>query len=99
MATLTYAVTGVASGIGAELAQVLKAQGHRVLGFDIRETTANIDRFIPLDLNDPASIAHAVRIVGEPLDGLCNICNRPKRKRDFEAFYDALSGADICPAS
>jgi len=27
------------------------------------------------------------------------ICNRPKRKRDFEAFYDALSGADICPAS
>jgi len=35
---------------------------------------------------------------GAPLV-FCNICNRPKRKRDFEAFYDALSGADICPAS
>ncbi|WP_417627639.1 SDR family oxidoreductase [Pararhodobacter aggregans] len=79
MATLTYAVTGVASGIGAELAQVLKAQGHRVLGFDIRDTAANLDRFIPLDLNDPVSIAHAARIVGEPLDGLCNNAGLPPR--------------------
>ena len=30
---------------------------------------------------------------------LRNICSRPKRKRGFEAFSDALSGADICPAS
>ena len=27
------------------------------------------------------------------------MCNRPKRKRDFEADLGALSGADMCPAS
>ena len=30
---------------------------------------------------------------------LCNMCNRPKRKRDFEADLGASSGADMCPAS
>lgn len=28
-----------------------------------------------------------------------NMCNRPKRKRSFEADPGALSGADMCPAS
>ena len=34
-----------------------------------------------------------------PSRDLCNMCNRPKRKRDFEADLGALSGADMCPAS
>jgi NAD(P)-dependent dehydrogenase (short-subunit alcohol dehydrogenase family) len=80
MTKLTYAVTGVASGIGAELARILKARGHRVIGFDIRETHQNIDRFVPLDLNQGASIAAAAAQVGEPLDGLCNNAGLPPRE-------------------
>jgi len=80
MVQRTYAVTGVASGIGAELARILSAQGHRVIGFDIRETRANVDRFIPLDLNDEASIAAAAAQVGEGLDGLCNNAGLPPRE-------------------
>lgn len=79
MEKLTYAVTGVASGIGAELAHILTARGHRVIGFDIRETAENIDRFIPLDLNDSESIHEAAQAIGEPLDGLCNNAGLPPR--------------------
>jgi NAD(P)-dependent dehydrogenase (short-subunit alcohol dehydrogenase family) len=79
MSEFTYAVTGVASGIGAELARVLKSHGHRVIGFDLRETNANIDRFIPLDLNDMDNIATAARAVDEPLNGLCNNAGLPPR--------------------
>lgn len=79
MAQLTFAVTGVASGIGAELARILKQRGDRVIGFDIRETQANLDRFIPLDLDDAQSIAEAAAQVGEPLDGLCNNAGLPPR--------------------
>lgn len=79
MQQLTYAVTGVASGIGAELARILTVQGHRVIGFDIQHTVENIDRFIPLDLNDADSIQQAAQAVSEPLDGLCNNAGLPPR--------------------
>lgn len=79
MTQLTYAITGVASGIGAELARILTAQGHRVIGFDITKTDENIARFIPLDLNDADSIAAAAKAVEEPLDGLCNNAGLPPR--------------------
>lgn len=79
MAQKTYAVTGVASGIGAELARILKQRGDRVIGFDLRETSKNLDRFIPLDLNDPDSITHAVAQVDVRLDGLCNNAGLPPR--------------------
>ncbi|WP_299411880.1 coniferyl-alcohol dehydrogenase [uncultured Sulfitobacter sp.] len=75
----TYAVTGVASGIGAQLARILKEQGHTVIGFDIHKTQTNIDRFIPLDLSDPSSIATAAAAIDTPLDGLCNNAGLPPR--------------------
>lgn len=75
----TYAVTGVASGIGAELARILKADGHRVIGFDIAETSQNVDRFVRLDLNDTAAIAAAAAEVEEPIMGLCNNAGLPPR--------------------
>jgi len=34
-----------------------------------------------------------------PSPDLCNMCNRPKRKRYFGANFGAPSGADMCPAS
>lgn len=68
----TYAVTGVATGIGAELARILRAAGHRVIGFDVKDASGTVDHFIPLDLNDPSSIANAAAALDEPIDGLCN---------------------------
>lgn len=73
------AVTGVASGIGAELAGLLGAEGHEVIGFDIREASGNVAQFVPLDLNDPASITAAAEAVQGPLDGLCNNAGLPPR--------------------
>lgn len=75
----TYAVTGVASGIGANLAKTLKSQGHEVIGFDIHETSENLDHFVPLDLNDDASIHAAARGTPCRLDGLCNNAGLPPR--------------------
>ncbi len=75
----TYAVTGAASGIGACLARILKDRGHRVIGLDIVEAQDHIDRFIPVDLADPDSIAGAVAVMDEDLDGLCNNAGLPPR--------------------
>lgn len=76
----TYAVTGVASGIGAAVASQLKSEGHRVIGFDQRETSKNVDLFIALDLNQPESILSATEAVTEPLSGLCNNAGLPPRE-------------------
>ncbi|MEO9820982.1 MAG: SDR family NAD(P)-dependent oxidoreductase [Paracoccaceae bacterium] len=86
MTQSTIAVTGVASEIGAALARILKEQGHQVIGFDIRETADNVDRFIPLDLNDEDSIAAAAAAVHTPLDGLCNNAGLPPRAGLEEAI-------------
>ncbi len=86
MTKMTYAVTGVVSGIGAELARILKTQGHRVIGFDIQKTDKNVDHFIHLDLNDATSIANAATVIGEPLDGLCNNAGLPPRDGLEEAI-------------
>jgi NAD(P)-dependent dehydrogenase (short-subunit alcohol dehydrogenase family) len=74
-----FAVTGVASGIGAALAAKLTAAGHRVIGFDLHVTSLNVAQFIPLDLNDPASIDRAAAAVDTPLAGLCNNAGLPPR--------------------
>lgn len=75
----TYAVTGVASGIGAELARLLRSEGHHVVGFDVHDGADNVDHFIPLDLNDPNSIAEAAKQTPATLDGLCNNAGLPPR--------------------
>ncbi|MEM6620289.1 MAG: coniferyl-alcohol dehydrogenase [Pseudomonadota bacterium] len=83
MAQKTYAVTGVASGIGAELARILHGEGHRVIGFDVVATepgdSSGVDRFITLDLSDPGAIVQAADHLNEPLDGLCNNAGLPPR--------------------
>lgn len=76
----SIAVTGVASGIGAELAAILTAEGHEVIGFDVRETATDVAKFIPLDLNDPASVIAATDALETPLDGLCNNAGLPPRE-------------------
>ena len=72
-------VTGVASGIGAELAALLTARGDHVIGFDRVETENNIAEFVSLDLSDPNSISAAAASVQGQLDGLCNNAGLPPR--------------------
>lgn len=72
-------VTGVASGIGAEVAKMLSAKGIKVTGLDIIETHDNIERFIKLDLSDPKSINSAAELINEDINILCNIAGLPPR--------------------
>ncbi len=75
----TYAVTGVASGIGAKLAAILKSNGHRVVGYDRIETSENVDDFVQLDLNDSDAVVTAAAQTPCKLDGLCNNAGLPPR--------------------
>lgn len=66
--TRTYAVTGAASGIGQTTANLLREQGHTVVGIDLR------DADVIADLSDPASRATLADQVAEAggavLDGV-----------------------------
>lgn len=73
----TYAITGVASGIGAALASQLKQDGHRIIGFDIAPDADNVDELIYLDLANPESIDQAVGQLNRDLNGLCNNAGVP----------------------
>lgn len=79
MQARTYAVTGVASGIGASLVTLLKQAGHRVVGYDIHNTNNEVDKFIYLDLNDESAIDQAASETNEQLNGLCNNAGLPPR--------------------
>lgn len=72
----TIAVTGVASGIGAETAAELTRQGANVVGID-RTPTDGLDQFHQVDLSDAASIDDLIQALPTGLDGLCNIAGLP----------------------
>ncbi len=76
----TFGITGVATGIGAEIAGRLKSASHRVIGFDIADHAENVDQLIHLDLANPASISQAVDQLNVPLDGLCNNAGIPPKE-------------------
>ena len=67
-----YAITGVASGIGAALAARLLARGCRVTGFDVRPPAEAPFACHAVDLADLASIETAMSQAAGPFDGLCN---------------------------
>ncbi|MFV9657305.1 coniferyl-alcohol dehydrogenase [Pseudomonas sp. NY15366] len=73
----TLVVTGVASGIGAETARLLRCHGARVIGLDRSEPHMSLDGFVEIDLEQPASIDQAVAQLPVQLDGLCNIAGVP----------------------
>lgn len=74
-----YAITGVASGIGAELVSILKDAGHTVVGFDRIAPTAPVDHFIEVDLAHHAALRKAAAETPIKLDGLCNNAGVPPR--------------------
>ena len=67
-----YAVTGVATGIGAALAALLLARGCRVTGFDVRPPQDAAFPCHAVDLADLNSIEPALAQAAGPFDGLCN---------------------------
>jgi NAD(P)-dependent dehydrogenase (short-subunit alcohol dehydrogenase family) len=60
----TYVITGSASGIGAATKELLEAQGHRVIGADIR------DAEITVDLATPEGRSELVEAVTAASDGV-----------------------------
>jgi NAD(P)-dependent dehydrogenase (short-subunit alcohol dehydrogenase family) len=74
------AITGAATGIGAEVVSRLKNQGHSVTALDIIEVNQNVDQFIKLDLSDLNSINSAVNAAKGPFDALINNAGLPPRK-------------------
>jgi NAD(P)-dependent dehydrogenase (short-subunit alcohol dehydrogenase family) len=66
-------VTGVASGIGAQVAQQVSGLGAEVIGLDLRPPDVEIGRFLPLDLSAEESIDEAVASIGGPVDALFNV--------------------------
>ncbi|MCO8171365.1 coniferyl-alcohol dehydrogenase [Pseudomonas sp. 21LCFQ02] len=73
----TLLVTGVASGIGAEVARLARLQGARVIGVDRHEAQLSLDGFFQTDLGDPASIDALVERLPARVDALCNIAGVP----------------------
>lgn len=73
----TLVVTGVASGIGAEVAQLARFQGARVIGVDRHEPQLTLDGFFQAHLGDPASIDALVARLPARVDALCNIAGVP----------------------
>lgn len=76
---MRVALTGGATGIGAAVAAGLKAKGATVTAFDLNEPQKNVDRWIQVDLGDPASISKAVALADGPFDGLINNAGLPPR--------------------
>ncbi|SIS43347.1 NAD(P)-dependent dehydrogenase, short-chain alcohol dehydrogenase family [Zobellia uliginosa] len=73
----TIIITGCSSGIGAETARQLKAQGMTVVGFDLKKPEANVDVYIPMDLSDYSSIDKAVEALKIKGDALYNVAGVP----------------------
>lgn len=70
-------VTGAASGMGRATAQILVDLGARVTAIDIKPTDVAVDRFLEVDLRDPAAIDDAVSAIDEPLDNLFSCAGLP----------------------
>ena len=76
---MRVALTGGATGIGAEVVSKLKLQGHHVTAFDISEPNSEVDRWVQIDLSDQRSIQAAIETVEGPFDALINNAGLPPR--------------------
>ena len=81
---MRVALTGGATGIGAEVAARLKRDGHQVTAFDISRPEENVDRWIQMDLSDPAAISAAAAEAEGPYDALINNAGLPPREGQAE---------------
>lgn len=79
----TYAISGAASGMGAATAALLRADGHEVIGIDLR------DAEVVADLATAEGRDHAVAAVGDACRG----------RLDGMALFAGVGGATGRPAS
>lgn len=70
-------VTGAASGIGAQLAAQLKKAGAYVAAVDRNPVSVEVDRYVPVDLADEASIIEAVKALDGEWDFVANVAGVP----------------------
>lgn len=75
---MRIAISGAATGIGAETVKILKVHGHSITAFDIAEP-ASVDRWIKVDLSDMDAIKHAVAQAEGSFDVLINNAGLPPR--------------------
>ncbi|MBZ9559297.1 MULTISPECIES: coniferyl-alcohol dehydrogenase [unclassified Modicisalibacter] len=73
----TLVVTGVASGIGGEVARLARFHGARVIGVDRNPAAQSLDAFHQADLGDPEAIDALVARLPERIDALANIAGVP----------------------
>lgn len=83
---MRVAITGAATGIGAEVASRLKTGGHEVHAFDISQPTDNTDVWIKTDMSDAVSIDAALAAADGPFDALINNAGLPPREGLTEAI-------------
>lgn len=76
---MRVALTGGASGIGAEVVRLMSARGAEVTVFDLAEPQAGAARWVRTDLSDPASVAAALGSAEGPFDALVNNAGLPPR--------------------
>lgn len=73
----TIVITGVSSGIGAEVARLARFQGATVIGMDRNDPSLTLDGFVKADLGSTAAIDAAVAQLPARIDGFCNIAGVP----------------------
>lgn len=88
----TIVVTGAASGIGAETARFVRAQGARILAVDRNEPSAEVDAFHRADLSDGAAIERLIRALPDGIDGLANIADPDRPRKWWRSTSSGSSG-------
>ena len=73
----TIVVTGVSSGIGAEVARLARFHGANVIGVDRNEPSITLAGFVKADLSSVAAIDAAVAQLPAHVDALCNVAGVP----------------------
>lgn len=76
---MRIAITGAATGIGAETVKLLKAEGHEITAFDIVRPDS-VDTWVQVDLSDTGAIAVAADSVVGCFDVLINNAGLPPRE-------------------